>query len=130
MLGVDVSKEMKMRVNFHYFGKYLLISIIDAVIEVEDAVSRTMCNQHISVRWNPGDAFRLAVCYTITHEHGYAIESHSVNLHAGVAEIMYVWVETIDVGSIMAIIMVSADEYFMGLRQVAEPIEEIKRFRL
>ena len=119
MLGVDVSKEMKTRANSHYFGEYLLISVIDTVIEVEDAVGWIMCNQHISVRWNLGDVFRLAVCHTITHKHRYAIESHSVNFNARVAEVMNIRIETIDVCSIKAIIMVSADKYFMGIRQVA-----------
>ena len=109
---------MGARLDFYYFGEYLLISVIDIVIEIKDAVSRTMCNQHISIRWNLGDVFRLAVCYTITHEHWYAIKSHSVNLHSGVAEVMNIGVKTINVGSIKTIIMISADEYFMGIRQV------------
>ena len=59
-----------------------------------------------------------------------AIESHSVNLNAGVAEVMNICVETIDARPIKTIVVVSADEYFMGIGQVAEPVQEVEGFNL
>lgn len=103
----------------------MLVAIIDTIIKVEDSVGWIMCNQHISVFWDLGDVFRLAVGDAITHKHWNSVEFYAVNLNSGVAEIVYVWVEAVDVRSIEAIVMIAADENFIGIRQVAEPVEEV-----
>lgn len=41
---------------------------------------------------------------------------------------MHIRVEAVDVRSIEAIVMIAADENFIGIRQVAEPVEEIECF--
>ena len=43
---------------------------------------------------------------------------------------MHVVIETIDVGSIKTVIVVAADEYFVTIWQIAEPIKEIQCFSL
>jgi hypothetical protein len=41
---------------------------------------------------------------------------------------MYIVVEPVDVGSIEAIVMVAADEYFVFIWQVTKPVEKINGF--
>lgn len=43
---------------------------------------------------------------------------------------MHIIVKPVDIGSIEAIIMVAADEYFVFVWQVTKPVEEINRFLL
>lgn len=103
----------------------MLVAIIDTIIKVEDSVGWIMCNQHISVFWDFGDVFRLAVGDAIAHKHCNSVEFYSINLDTRVAKIMYIRVEAVDVRSVEAIVMIAADENFIGIRQVAEPVEEV-----
>lgn len=41
---------------------------------------------------------------------------------------MHIAIKTADIGSIKAIVMVPADENFVFIRQVAEPVEKVNRF--
>ena len=70
----------------------------------------------------------LAIGYAITHEHRNPVESQTLNLDAGIAEIMHIVVKTIDIGSIQAVIVVAADEYFVFIWQVTKPVEKINCF--
>ena len=72
----------------------------------------------------------LAIGYAITHEHRNPVESQTLNLYAGIAEIMHIVVKTVDIGSIQAVIVVAADENLVAIRQIAEPAEKVNRFLL
>lgn len=41
---------------------------------------------------------------------------------------MHIAIKTADIGSIKAIVMVATNEYLVAIRQIAEPIKEIKCF--
>lgn len=43
---------------------------------------------------------------------------------------MHIVIETVHVGSIQAVIVVSADENLVAIGQIAEPVEKVNRFLL
>lgn len=69
-----------------------------------------MGNQYIGIAGNFLIVAALAIGYAITHEHRNPVESQTLNLDAGIAEIMHIVVKTVDIGSIQAVIVVAADE--------------------
>lgn len=122
VLGMDVAEEVEMGVDFDDFGKELFVAVVYVVVEVEDAVGRTVGYQNIDVRGYFGDVTLLAVGDAVTHKHRYSVEFYAINFHCGVAEIVYVWVKSVNISSIETVIVVAADEYLVGVGQVAEPI--------
>ena len=74
--------------------------------------------------------FGLAVSNAVTHEHWDTIKFHTVNFHSGIAQIMYIVVESVDSGTVKTGVVVAANEYLLRIKKVAEPIHEIQRFLL
>jgi len=110
--------------------KDFLRAIVDIIVEIKDSVSRTMGYQDVCIWGDSGIVAALAVGYTIAHEHRNAVEFQPVNFNYGITKIMHIVVEPVDVGSIEAIVMVAADENFVFVRQVTEPVKEINGFLL
>ena len=84
-----------------------------------------MGNQNINIIGNISIILSLTFGNTVAHKQRHAIELHTVYLNAGVAEIMHIFIQSVDIGTIKAIVMVAADEYFMLVWQIAEPVEKI-----
>lgn len=84
-----------------------------------------MCNQDVGVGGDSGIVAALAVGDAIAHKHRNAVELNAIYFDTGVAEIMYVGIESVNVGTIQAIVMVTADEYLVAIRQIAEPVHEV-----
>lgn len=131
MLGMDMSEQMgfEIRKGWEPF-KDFLGAIVEAVVEIKDSIARRMGNQDVGVGGDSGIVAALAVGDAIAHEHRNTIELQAINLNSGVAQVMDILVKSVDVGSIEAIIMVAADENFVFVWQVAEPIEGINGFLL
>lgn len=122
VLGMDVAEEVEMGVDFYYFGKELFVAVVYVVVKVKYAVGRAVGYKYVGVRGYIGDVTLLAVGDAVAHKHRYSVEFHAVNFHCGVAEIVYVWVKSVNIGSVETVIVVAADEYLVGVGQVAEPI--------
>lgn len=131
VLGMDMSEKMGFEIMDRWKPfKDFFRAIIDAVIEIKYSVCRRMCNKNVGILRNTCKVAALAVGDAIAHEHRDSIEFQSVDLDAGVAEIMHIVVKTVDIGSIQAIIVVAADEYLVAIWQIAEPVEKVNRFLL
>lgn len=131
MLGMDMSEEMGFEIMKEWKPfKDFLRAIVDTAIEIKDSVYRRMGDQNIGIFGDAGIVAALAIGYAIAHEHRDTIEFQSVNLDAGIAQVMHIVVKAIDVGSIKAVIMVAADENLVAIRQIAEPVEKVNRFLL
>ena len=126
MLSMDMSEKMGFKISKVWKPfKDFLRAIVDAVIEIKDSIGRRMGNQNICVSWNSGIVAALAVGYAIAHEHGDSVEPQALNLDAGVAQVMHIFVKAVDVGPIKAVIMIAADENLMAVWQIAEPVEKV-----
>lgn len=131
MLGVDMSEKMCFEIKKRWKPfKDFLRTIVDAIIEIKDSIGRRMGNQNVGIFRDTCIVATLAVRYAIAHEHRDSIEFQSVNLNAGVAQVMHIVIETVYVGAIETIIVVAADENFVFVWQVAEPVEKINGFLL
>ena len=89
-----------------------------------------MGNQDIGVGWDVGIVAAMTVGNAVAHKHRHTVKLHPFNLNAGVAKVMYVAVQSVDIGSVEAIVMVAADKDFVLVRQVTEPVEEVDGFLL
>lgn len=49
----------------------------------------------------------------VAHEHGRAVEFYTVNRYGGVAKVVHVVGQAVDIGSIEAIVVVATDENFV-----------------
>lgn len=87
-----------------------------------------MGNQHICISRDVGYMFALTVGNTISHEHGYAVEFHTVEGDTVRTKIVTIGIKPSDVCLIEAVIMIAGDDNFMSIRQVTEPVEEIYSF--
>ncbi len=85
MFGMDMSEKMRFEIveRGKIFEKFLR-AILDAIIEIKDAICRRMSNQDVGVVGDLVIVAALAFGYAISHKHGYAVEFQSVNLYAGV----------------------------------------------
>ena len=83
-----------------------------------------MCNENVGICRDIGIVTTLTVG-NATHKHWHAVEFNTVNLNSGVAEIMNIVVKTVDFCSIKTIVVVTADEYFVAIRNVAEPVHKV-----
>ena len=126
MMSVDMAKEMQFGIDLRNSLKQFFGAIVDSVIEVKDSVRWSVGDKYIHIFRNIGIVAELTVADAVGHEHGHSIEFHPINGNAGVAEIMDVLVEPVDIGAIETIVMVSTDEYLVLIRKIAEPVEKIK----
>ncbi len=85
-----------------------------------------MGDKHINIIGNISIVLDLTLGDAVAYEHRDAIESDAVYLNVGVAEIMHIFIQSVDIGAIETIVMVATNEYFMPVWQIAEPIEKIK----
>ena len=72
--------------------------------------------------------FGLTVCAAVTHEHRNTIEFQAFNFYSGITQVMHIAIESVNGGAVKAIIVVTANEYLLRIRKVAEPIHEIQSF--
>ena len=72
----------------------------------------------------------LTISNTIPHEHRHTIEPDTINLDSGVAKIMHILIQPVDIGTIKTFIVIATYEYFLTIWQVAEPVQKVYRFRL
>lgn len=131
MLSMDMSEKMSFEIikSWESFEDFLR-AIVDAVVKVEDAISRGMGYQYVCVGGNSGIVAALAVGYAIAHEQRDTVEFNTIYFDAGVAQVMHVIVKAVDVGSIQAVIVVAANENLVAIWQIAELVEKINRFLL
>ena len=81
--------------------------------------------KHVGVGWYAGNVALLAVGNAVVHEHRHTIEFHAVDFRARIAQVVDICVKSADIGAIQAIVVVAADEYFVAVGKVAEPVEEV-----
>ena len=125
MLGVDMPEKMQSGLDSCYAGEKLFRTIVDIVVKVEDAERRCVGDENIRVFRNICIMLGLAVRDAVAHEHWDTIEFHTVNFHSGIAQVMYIVVESVDGGTVKTVIVVAANEYLLQIRQVAEPVHKI-----
>ena len=89
-----------------------------------------MRNQHISFIGDSIVVATLTISNTIPHEHRHTIEPDTINLDSGVAKIMHILIQPVDIGTIKTFIVIATYEYFLTIWQVAEPVQKVYRFRL
>ena len=130
MLGVDMSEKMQPGTYCRNAAKKLLRAVIDIVVKVEDAQWRRVCNENVRTVGDICIMLGLAAGYAVAHKHRDSIESHTADFHTGIAQVMHVIVESVNLGAIKAFVVVAADEYLLQIRKVAEPVQEIQCFLL
>ena len=130
MLSVDMSEKMQSGLDDCYTTKEFFRAVIDIVVKIEDAERRRMGNENVRIFRNICIMLGLTVSNAVAHEHWDTIEFHTVNFHSGIAQIMYIVVESVDGGTVKTVVVVAANEYLLRIRKVAEPIHEIQRFLL
>lgn len=86
-----------------------------------------MCYQDIGVGGDSGIVATLSAGDAIAHKHRDAVEFDTIYFYAGVAEIMHVGIESVDVGTIETIVVIAADEYLVAIQNVAEPVHKVYR---
>ena len=129
-MPVDMAEEVQLELDLRHSLKQFLGTVMDIVVKVKNAIWRGMGYQDIDIRRDVGIIARLSVSDAIAHEHWDAIELHSIDGHAGVAEIMDVLIESVNLVSVKTFIMVAADKYLMHVRQVAKPVQEVQSLLL
>lgn len=130
MLGVDMPEKMQSGLDSCYAGEKLFRTIVDIVVKIEDAQWRRVGNENVRIVGDICIMLGLAAGYAVAHEHRNAIKFNSVNYYAGIAQVMHVIVESVNLGTIKAFVVVAADEYLLQIRKVAEPVQEIQCFLL
>ena len=96
MLGVYMPEKMQLRLNCRYACKEFFRTVMNIVVKVEDAERRRMSNENVRIIGDICTMFGLAV-------------TNAVNG-----------------GTVKAIIVVTANEYLLRIRKVAEPVHEIQ----
>lgn len=84
-----------------------------------------MSYQYVGVGGDSGIVAALAVGDAIAHKHRNAVELNAIYFDTGVAEIMYVGIESVDFGTIKAFVVIAANEYLVAIRKVAQPVHEV-----
>lgn len=125
MLSVDMSEKMQSGLDDCYTTKEFFRAVIDIVVKIEDAKRRCVGDENIRTFRNICIMFGLTVSNAVAHEHWDTIEFHTVNFHSGIAQVMYIVVESVDGGTVKTVIVVAANEYLLQIRQVAEPVHKI-----
>lgn len=75
-----------------------------------------MGDKHINVIGNISIVLCLMPGDAVVHKHRYAIDLHVVNCHVGIAEVMHIFIQTANIGTKEAIVVVAADEDFVPVR--------------
>ena len=130
MLRVYMSEKMQPGTYCRNAAKKLLRAVIDIVVKVEDAQWWRVCNENVRIVGDICIMFGLTVSNAVAHEHWDSIEFHTADFHSGIAQVMHVIVESVNLGTIKAFVVVAADEYLLQIRKVAEPVQEIQCFLL
>lgn len=121
---------MQSGLDICYAGEKLFRTIVDIVVKVEDAKWRRVGNENVRTVGDICIMLGLAAGYAVAHEHRDSIEFNSVNYYAGIAQVMDIAVESVNLGAIKAFVVVAANEYLLRIRKVAEPVQEIQCFLL
>lgn len=122
---MDVAEQVKTWIDRGNTSQQRPVAVVDAVVEVEDPIWRTVRHKHIRVLRNSRVIPFLTVGQAVGREHRHAVETDAANRHSGVAEVMHIPVEAADFGAEKAVVVVSGDEDFVRMLQVAKPIEEV-----
>ena len=130
MLGVDMPEKMQPGTDNRNTAKKLSRTIVDIVVKVEDAKWRRVGNENVRTVGDICIMLGLAAGYAVAHEHRDSIEFHTADFHSGIAQVMYIVVESVNLGAIKAFVVVAANEYLLRIRKVAEPVQEIQCFLL
>ena len=130
MLGVDMPEKMQPGTDNRNTAKKFFRAVIDIVVKIKDAQWRRVGNENVRTVGDICIMLGLAAGYAVAHEHRNAIKFNSVNYYAGIAQVMHVIVESVNLGTIKAFVVVAADEYLLQIRKVAEPVQEIQCFLL
>ena len=130
MLRVYMSEKMQPGLDCCYAAEKFFRTVMDIVVKVEDAERRCVGDENIRVFRNICIMLGLAVRDAVAHEHWDTIEFHTADFHTGIAQVMHVIVESVNLGTIKAFVVVAANEYLLRTRKVAEPVHEIQRFLL
>ena len=125
MLRMYMSEKMQSGVDCRYASKEFFRTVMDIVVKVEDAERRCVGDENIRTIGNICIMFGLAVSNAVAHEHWNAIELHTAYLHSGIAQVMHIAVESVDGGTVQAIVVVAANKYLVLIRKVAEPVHKI-----
>ena len=126
MLGVYMPEKMQSRLNCRYAYKEFFRTVMNIVVKVEDAERRRMGNENVRIIGDICIMFGLAVTNAVTHEHWNAIEFQASNFYSGITQVMHIAIESVNGGTVKAIIVVTANEYLLRIRKVAEPVHEIQ----
>ena len=125
-----MSEKMQPGLDCCYAAEKFFRTVIDIVVKVEDAQWWRVCNENVRIVGDICIMFGLAAGYAVAHEHRNTIKFNSVNYYAGIAQVMDIAVESVNLGTIKAFVVVAADEYLLQIRKVAEPVQEIQCFLL
>lgn len=128
MLPMDMTEEVRLDMKVGQLHKYLFRSIVDTIIKIKNAICRRMCYQHIGVIRYRGIIACLPIADAVFCKHWHTVELRSIYIDAGIAKIMDTAIKAIHVCLVKATIMVATNEYLVAIRQIAEPIKEIKCF--
>ena len=125
MLRVYMSEKMQSGLDSCYAGEKLFRTIVDIVVKVEDAKRRCVGDENIRTFRNICIMFGLTVSNAVAHEHWDTIEFHTVNFHSGITQVMHIAIKSVNGSTIQAFIVVTANEYLLRIRKVAEPVQEV-----
>ena len=87
-----------------------------------------MSYQHICICWNLGNILCLPFCNTILYKHRHPVKLDPIDLNARVAKVMHILIQSVDLGSIQAAVMISAHKNLVSIRQVAKLVQKIDGF--
>lgn len=129
MLGMDMSEEMGFEIMERRESfKDSLRAIVDTVIAIKDPIGWRMGDKNVGIFGDTGIIAALTVSYTVAGKHRNTIEFKSVNLDAGVTQVMHIVIKAVNAGSVQAVVVVAANEYLVARWQIAEPVEKINCF--
>lgn len=129
MLGMDMSEEMDFEIMERRESfKDFLRAIVDTVIAIKDPIGWRMGDKNVGIFGDTGIIAALTVSYTVAGKHRNTIEFQSVNLDAGVTQVMHIVIKAVNAGSVQAVVVVAANEYLVARWQIAEPVEKINCF--
>lgn len=126
--GVDMAEQVCLELKVGEPFEYFFGTVIDIIVKVQYAVGRRMSYQYIGVTRYFGIVATLTVSDAIAHKHRHAIEFKPVQLNPGIAQIMHIIIESVDIRSVQAVVVIAAYKNFVAIWQIAKPVEEIERF--
>ena len=87
-----------------------------------------MSDKHIGIGRNVLQYFSIVTTYIIFHKHQDAKELYAFYRYSDTIEIMAVFGQAIDIGSVKTVVMVSCYENFVFLWQGTEPFHKVDTF--